>query len=94
MARIQSKHSNPFHPHLLLRRKFPRKVSGTWSRDDMRSVGAVDALIARGHSNEDAVRKSSDAYVQTWTRHGTNRAEWIVATYYEDCVADGGGTSN
>jgi putative (di)nucleoside polyphosphate hydrolase len=64
-------------------------LGGMWSRDNARSVGIVEALIARGQTREDACRKSSESYVQMWRRHESNRGEWIVTTYYEDYVVGG-----
>ncbi|KAL3821743.1 hypothetical protein ACHAXA_008479 [Cyclostephanos tholiformis] len=63
-------------------------LGGWWSRDGTRSVGVVEALVARGLTSEDARRKASEPYVQSWRRHESCRGDWIVATYHDDDAGD------
>lgn len=54
-------------------------LCGKWSRDSSRSEGLVEALMARGISEEKAIKMAEDPYVQTWQRHGLY--EFNVITY-------------
>uniref|UniRef100_A0A7S4R138 Uncharacterized protein n=1 Tax=Alexandrium monilatum TaxID=311494 RepID=A0A7S4R138_9DINO len=57
--------------------------TGTWARDNSRSVGLVEAMQARGHSADEAVALAAKPYVQAW-RRGPAPSEWTVATFKGD----------
>ncbi|KAL7535879.1 hypothetical protein ACHAWF_005305, partial [Thalassiosira exigua] len=54
-------------------------LSGRWSRDSDRCVGVVEGLVARGLTEESALARATEPYIQDWKRHATDR-EWIVTT--------------
>uniref|UniRef100_A0A7S4QYH0 Nudix hydrolase domain-containing protein n=1 Tax=Alexandrium monilatum TaxID=311494 RepID=A0A7S4QYH0_9DINO len=57
--------------------------TGTWARDNSRSVGLVEAMQARGHAADEAVALAAKPYVQAW-RRGPAPSEWTVATFKDD----------
>ena len=59
--------------------------SGRWARDASRSDGVVEALVARGLSEEKAKLKAEEPYIQDWLQHRDNR-EWSVLTYDIDGI--------
>jgi hypothetical protein len=58
-------------------------LGGGWRRDDERSVGVADALIARGLGAEDKVRRARELYVQSWRLHDSVLGEWTATTYHD-----------
>lgn len=59
-------------------------LSGRWSRDSKRGLGVVEGLVARGLTEEMALSKSMDPYIQEWKQHANksmNKSEWVVTTY-------------
>ena len=60
-------------------------LQGKWSRDSKRSEGVVEALMARGISEEKAVKSAEAPYVQKWQRlDGDGPCEFKVLTYDGD----------
>ena len=57
---------------------------GKWTRDSKRSEGLVEALIARGISEENAVKSAADPYMQKWERLNGDGREFKVLTYDKD----------
>ena len=58
---------------------------GKWSRDSKRSDGVVEALIARGISEEKAIASAEEPYVQKWQRLDSDGpCQFKVLTYLKD----------
>ena len=60
------------------------ELIGKWTRDSKRSEGLVEALIARGISEENAIKNAADPYVQKWERLNGSGCEFKVLTYDKD----------
>lgn len=60
-------------------------LSGRWSRDSKRCVDVVEGLVARGLTEEKALTKATEPYIQSWERH-TTKLEWVVTTYDVDGI--------
>jgi len=58
-------------------------LSGRWSRNSKRCVGVVEGLVARGLTEESALTKATDPYIQYWKQHIKKR-DWVVTTYKDD----------
>lgn len=60
-------------------------LSGKWSRDSSRTEGLKEALMARGISEETAIKHAEEPYVQKWQRlNGNGQCEFKVITYDQD----------
>jgi putative (di)nucleoside polyphosphate hydrolase len=60
-------------------------LSGKWYRDSTRSEGLKEALMARGISEETAIKHAEEPYVQKWQRLKANGpSEFKVITYDRD----------
>lgn len=60
-------------------------LSGRWSRDSDRGVDVAEGLVARGLTQETALVKATEPYIQLWKRHAT-KCEWVVTTYDADGI--------
>lgn len=61
-------------------------LSGKWSRDAAESSGLTQALLARGHTAEEAEAEVAKGYVQSWERTVGGAGSWRVTTLGDDGV--------